>query len=96
MVEDRSNKDNREAEELILNLKFRAGEEREFKRNLVSGRHRRRRGAIEKVVEGVSFRCCCPGAMSASDGRRNGNTYFFVSVIPLVVGTAVYRGVDHI
>ena len=39
MAEERAGKAEREAEELRLNLKLRAGEERDFAWKLASGRH---------------------------------------------------------
>ena len=49
MEEDRDDEAKREAEELILNLKPRAGVEREFTWKLSIGRHRGRGETIEKA-----------------------------------------------
>ena len=74
-----------------LNLKLRAGAEREFAQKLASGRHRERGGAIKKSAKGGYFQCRRPGVMSASDGWRYGNASSFMSIIPPGVGTAIYR-----
>ena len=93
MAEERSYEAKRDVEELILNLKLRAGTEKELARKMTSGRHRGRGRAIEKTIEGGSIRGHCPGAMSAADGQRDSDTSSLALIIPHVVGTTVYHGV---
>ena len=49
---------------------------------------------IEKAAEGGGFQGRSPGVMSASDGQRDRNKYYFASITPPPrFGTAIYGGV---
>ena len=84
-----------EVEELRLNPKSRAGEEKEFVRKLASGRNHGGEDTTEKLAEGVSFRGHCPGAMSSANVRSYSKASYFALVIPPGVGTDVYWGVEQ-
>ena len=94
-AEAKANKSEREAEELILNLKSRAEEERIFLRNPASGKHHRREGGRKTRRRVGSGRCRFPGAMISDDERRDGNASDVVSIIPPGVGTSIYKGLER-